>query len=79
MLLNLFLLTGINNVCSSLMEETFVEEILAEYISWCPKIEKFCKFFLMGTNHKSKFCKIFLKLFSHKNKMFLLVIYLRYI
>ena len=30
--LNLFLLTGINNVCSTLMEEMFVEEILAEDI-----------------------------------------------
>ena len=32
MLLNLFLLTGINNVCGTLVEEIFVEEILAEDI-----------------------------------------------
>ena len=30
--LNLFLLTEINNVCSTLMEKMFVEEILAEDI-----------------------------------------------
>ena len=29
MLLNLFLLTEINNVCSTMIEEMFVEEILA--------------------------------------------------
>lgn len=33
MLLNVFLMTGINNVCSNFMEEIFVEEILAEYNS----------------------------------------------
>ena len=75
MLLNLLLLTGINNACSTSMEEMFVEEILAEDIFIYPKIAKLFKFFLMGTNHKSKFCKFFLKWFSHKTKMYLLVIY----
>ena len=32
MLLNLFLLTGKNNVCSTLMEKLLMEEILAEDI-----------------------------------------------
>ena len=32
MLLNLFLLTGTNNICSTLMEEMFVGKILAEDI-----------------------------------------------
>ena len=76
MLLNLFLLTGTNNVCIiTLMEEMFEKEIFTEDIFMTSKTAKFCKFFLMGTNHKSKFCKVFLKWYSHKTRIYLLVIY----
>ena len=79
MLLNLFLLTGINNVCSTLMEEIFAAKILAEdiFVEFVfavlfqkSKI-KFRKIFLTGTNFKNKFSDIFLNWFSHKTKVFI--------
>ena len=79
MLLNVFLMTGINNVCSNFMEEIFVEEILAEYIFMDPKIAKLWKFLPIGTNHKSNFCKNFLNCCSQRTKIYFLVIYLLYI
>ena len=87
MLLNLFLLTGTNNVCSTLMEEIFAAKILAEdiFVEFVfavlfqnSKI-KFRKIFLTGTNFKNKFSDIFLNWFSHKTKKYLLVIYFLYI
>ena len=78
MLLNVFLMAGINNVCSTFMEEIFVEEILAEYIFMDPKIAKFWKFLPIGTNHKSNFCKDSLNCCSQRTKMYFLVIYLLY-
>ena len=78
MLLNVFLMTGINNVCSTFMEEIFVEEILAEYIFMDPKIAKLWKFLPIGTNYKSNFCKDSLNCCSQRTKMYFLVIYLLY-
>ena len=74
-LLNLFLLTGTNNVCSTLMEEMFIEKILAEHIFMVFQnfqiLHFFFFFFWMGTKRKNKFCKIFIKLFSHNIEMYL--------
>ena len=47
-LLNLFLLTGTNNVCSTLMEEMFIEKILAEHIFMVSQNFQILHFFFGG-------------------------------
>ena len=52
--LNLFLLTGTNNVCSTSMEEMFMEKILAEYIFMVSQNFQILQFFFFLDGNQSQ-------------------------